>query len=187
MLFCKRLKIRLTRAGTLKLIKIIKYLELRVSSVRIKGYHALKWSTCSYSNTEQWYSIVTRQIVCVGFKLIVHGGTGVGGLVVVSPRPHQLKLSWVNLLQSIGSSHLAEFTGCETAHQVPCGQLCKTQVHVKTACAIPRGMPCNYSIKSLSLVPACVVYVVERRVWRSDAVNVPQRILTAEQKEALRQ
>ena len=58
---------------------------------------------------------------------------------------------------------------------------------MKTACAIPHGMPCNYSIMSLSLVPACVVYVVERRVWRSDAVYVPQRILTAEQKEALRQ
>ena len=45
--------------------------------------HALKWSTCSYSNTEQLlqYSIVTRQRTSVSFKLVVRSGTGSDGLV----------------------------------------------------------------------------------------------------------
>ena len=50
--------------------------------IRIKGCHALKWGTC---NTEQQYSIVVRQRTSVGFKLVVHGGTGAGGLVVPLP------------------------------------------------------------------------------------------------------
>ena len=32
-------------------------IELHACSVRIKGRHALKWGTCSNSNTEQQYSI----------------------------------------------------------------------------------------------------------------------------------
>ena len=35
----------------------IEFLELYACAVRIKGRHALKWSTCSNSNTEQQYSI----------------------------------------------------------------------------------------------------------------------------------
>ena len=62
---------------------MIEFLELRACSVRIKGRHALKWGTCSYSNTEQQYSIhvVARQRTSVGFKLAVRGDTGAGGLV----------------------------------------------------------------------------------------------------------
>ena len=36
---------------------MIEFLELHTCSVRIKGRHALKWGTCSNSNTEQQYSI----------------------------------------------------------------------------------------------------------------------------------
>ena len=36
---------------------MIEYLELHACSVRIKGRHALKWGTCSNSNTEQQHSI----------------------------------------------------------------------------------------------------------------------------------
>ena len=36
---------------------MIEFLELHACSVRIKGRHALKWGTCSNSNTEQQYSI----------------------------------------------------------------------------------------------------------------------------------
>ena len=64
---------------------MIKFLELCACSVRIKGRHALKWGTCSYSNTEQQYSIMARQRTSVGFKLAVHGDTGEGGLVVPLP------------------------------------------------------------------------------------------------------
>ena len=66
---------------------MIEFLELRACSVRIKGRHALKWGTCSYSNTEQLFSIVARQrtSVRVGFKLVVHGNTGAGGLVAPLP------------------------------------------------------------------------------------------------------
>ena len=59
---------------------MIEFLELRACSVRIKGRQALKWGTCSYSNTEQ-YSIVVRQRTSVDFKLAVRGDTGAGGLV----------------------------------------------------------------------------------------------------------
>ena len=53
--------------------------------MRIKGRHALKWGTCSYSNTEKLYSIVARQRASVGFKLAVRGDTGAGGLVAPLP------------------------------------------------------------------------------------------------------
>ena len=62
---------------------MIKFLDLRTCSVRIKGCHALKWGTCSYSNTEQQYTIVARQRTSVRFKLAVRtmrGDTGAGGL-----------------------------------------------------------------------------------------------------------
>ena len=36
---------------------MIEFLKLRACLVRIKGRHALKWGTCSNSNTEQQYSI----------------------------------------------------------------------------------------------------------------------------------
>ena len=36
---------------------MIEFLELHACSVRSKGRHALKWGTCSNSNTEQKYSI----------------------------------------------------------------------------------------------------------------------------------
>ena len=36
---------------------MIEFLELHACSVRFKGRHALKWGTCSNSNTEQQYSI----------------------------------------------------------------------------------------------------------------------------------
>ena len=60
---------------------IVEFLELCACSVRNKGRHALKWGTCSYSNTEQQYCIVARQRTNVGFKLAIRGDTGAGGLV----------------------------------------------------------------------------------------------------------
>ena len=64
---------------------MIEYLELHACSVRIKGRHALKWGTCSNSNTEQQYSIVARPRTSVGFKLAVSGDSGAGGLVAPLP------------------------------------------------------------------------------------------------------
>ena len=64
---------------------MIEFLKLRACLVRIKGRHALKWGMCSYSNTEQQYSIVARQRTSVGFKLAVLGDTGAGGLVAPLP------------------------------------------------------------------------------------------------------
>ena len=68
---------------------MIEFLELYACSVRIKGRHALKWGTCSNSNTEQQYSIhpctVARQRTSVGFKLAVRGDSGAGGLVAPLP------------------------------------------------------------------------------------------------------
>ena len=67
---------------------MIQFLQLRACSVRIKGRHALKWGTCSNSNTEQQYSIQwqgVRQKTSVGFKLAVRGDSGAGG--VVAPLP----------------------------------------------------------------------------------------------------
>ena len=63
---------------------MIEFLELHACSVRIKGRHALKWGTCSNSNTEQQYT-VARQRTSVGFKLAVRGDSGVGGLVAPLP------------------------------------------------------------------------------------------------------
>ena len=64
---------------------MIEFLELHACSVRIKGRHALKWGTCSNSNTEQLYSTVARQRTSVGFKLAVRGDSGADGLVVPLP------------------------------------------------------------------------------------------------------
>ena len=63
---------------------MIEFLELHACLVRIKGRHALKWGTCSNSNTEQQYTqydTVARQRTSVGFKLAVRGDSGAGGLV----------------------------------------------------------------------------------------------------------
>ena len=62
---------------------MIEFLELHACSVRINGRHALKWGTCSNSNTEQY--TVARQRTSVGFKLAVRGDSGVGGLVAPLP------------------------------------------------------------------------------------------------------
>ena len=70
---------------------MIEFPELHACSVRIKGRHALKWGTCSNSNTEQQYSIqwpstvAARQRTSVGFKLAVRGDSGAGGLVAPLP------------------------------------------------------------------------------------------------------
>ena len=70
---------------------MIEFLDPHTCSVRIKGRHALKWGTCSNSNTEQQYSIpsvqytVARQRTSVGFKLAVRGDSGAGGLVAPLP------------------------------------------------------------------------------------------------------
>ena len=70
---------------------MIEFLELRACSVRIKGCHALKWGTCSNSNTEQQYTRTvqwpgkTVQRTSVGFKLAVRGDSGAGGLVAPLP------------------------------------------------------------------------------------------------------
>ena len=60
---------------------MIEFLELYACSVRIKGRHALKWGTCSNSNTKQQYSIQwqDRSRTSVGFKLAVRGDSGAGG------------------------------------------------------------------------------------------------------------
>ena len=60
---------------------MIEFLKLRACSVRIKSRHALKRGQCSYSNTEQQYSIVARQKTSVRLKLAVRSDTGAGGLV----------------------------------------------------------------------------------------------------------
>ena len=67
---------------------MIEFLELHACSVRIKGRHALRWGTCSTSNTEleQQYSIQWQgQRTSVGFKLAVRGDSGAGGLVAPLP------------------------------------------------------------------------------------------------------
>ena len=64
---------------------MIDFLKLRACSERIKGRHALKWGTCSYSNTEQQSGIAARQRTSIGFKLAVRGDTGAGGLVAPLP------------------------------------------------------------------------------------------------------
>ena len=66
---------------------MIEFLELHACSVRIKGRHALKWGTCSNSNTEQQYMqyTVARQRTSVGLKLAVRGDSGAGSLVAPLP------------------------------------------------------------------------------------------------------
>ena len=69
---------------------MIDFLELHACSVRIKGHHALKWGTCSNSNTEQQYSIEPREQyrterTSVGLKLAVRGDSRAGGLVAPLP------------------------------------------------------------------------------------------------------
>ena len=68
---------------------MIEFLELHACSVRINGRHALKWGTCSNSNTEQQYSTqlatVARQRARVGFKLAALGDSRAGGLVAPLP------------------------------------------------------------------------------------------------------
>ena len=66
---------------------MIEFLELHACSVRIKGRHALKWGTCSNSNTVQNSSTVysERQRTSVGFKLAVRGDSGADGLVAPLP------------------------------------------------------------------------------------------------------
>ena len=61
------------------------FLEQCACLVRIRGRHALKWGMCSYSNTEQQYSIQWQERTSVGFKLLVRGDSGAGGLVVPLP------------------------------------------------------------------------------------------------------
>ena len=63
---------------------MIEFLELHACSVRIKGRHALKWATCSNSNTEQQYSIQWQDRE-QAFKLAVHGDSGAGGLIASLP------------------------------------------------------------------------------------------------------
>ena len=64
---------------------MIEFLELCACSVRIKGHHAFKLGTCSYRNIAKRYSIVARQRINVGFKLMVRGDTGAGDLVAPPP------------------------------------------------------------------------------------------------------
>ena len=67
-------------------LPMTKFLELHACSVRIKGHPTHKWGTCSSSNTEKHYiCIVARQRTSIGFKLVVRGETGAGGLVAPLP------------------------------------------------------------------------------------------------------
>ena len=67
---------------------MIEFLELYACSVRIKGRHALKWGTCSNSNTEQQYSIhsgKTENKRWFQASSTVRGDSGAGGLVAPLP------------------------------------------------------------------------------------------------------
>ena len=67
---------------------MIAFLELRTCSVTIKGCRDLKWGTCSYSNTEQQYSIVARQreqALVQAKGTYVLGDTGADDLVAPLP------------------------------------------------------------------------------------------------------
>ena len=67
---------------------MIEFLELHACSVRIKGRHALKWGTCSNSNTKQQYNIQLHSGKTENkrwFKLAVRGDSGAGGLVAPLP------------------------------------------------------------------------------------------------------
>ena len=59
--------------------------EISEATCMLKDCHTLKWGTCSYSNTEQQYSIITRQRTSIGFELAVRDGTEAGGLVAPLP------------------------------------------------------------------------------------------------------
>ena len=85
---------------------MFEFLELYACSVRIKGRHALKWGTCSNSNTEQHavQYTVARQRTSVGFKLEVRGDSGAGGLVAPLPCTAYL-------------SKLAKLLGCSLSQQ----------------------------------------------------------------------
>ena len=52
-----------------------------------QGRHALKWGTCSNSNTEQQYSIQwqDREQALVSSYVAVRGDSGAGGLVAPLP------------------------------------------------------------------------------------------------------
>ena len=72
---------------------MIEFLELHACSVRIKGRHALKWGTCSNSNTEQQYSTQWQdREQAVGFKLAVRGDSGADGLVAPLPLVSQYSI-----------------------------------------------------------------------------------------------
>ena len=66
---------------------MIEFLELYACLVRIKGRHALKWGTCSNSNSHRTavQYTVARQRTSVGFKLAVRGDSGAGGLIAPLP------------------------------------------------------------------------------------------------------
>ena len=79
---------------------MIEFLELHACLVRIKGRHALKWGTCSNSNTEQY--TVARQRTSVGFKLAVRDDSGAGG------GSCQIYGSTVQLVGGVVTSHLVD-------------------------------------------------------------------------------
>ena len=61
---------------------MIEFLELHACSVRIKGRHALKWGTCSNSNSTVYSGKTENKC---WFKLAVRGDSGAGGLVAPLP------------------------------------------------------------------------------------------------------
>ena len=87
--------------------------------------------TCSYSNTEQQYSIVARQRTSVRFKLAVRGDTEAGGLAAPLPcKIYFCKLRSYIVWQfpataSVGLVHLYSY------HSVACFRtyLARTRVH----------------------------------------------------------
>ena len=65
---------------------MIEFLEVRACLVRIKGRHALKWGTCSNSNTEQLYSgMAENKRWFQASGTAVRGDSGAGGLVAPLP------------------------------------------------------------------------------------------------------
>ena len=68
---------------------MIEFLELHACSVRTKGRHALKWGTCSNSNTEQQYSIYIYSSKTENKRWFqasgIRGDSGAGGLVAPLP------------------------------------------------------------------------------------------------------
>ena len=92
-LFSERFENAADTIGTLPrcwtLPPMIRFLELRACSVRIKGLLALKWGTCSYSNTKTVeYSASGKTENKCWFQAsgtYVRGDTGAGGLVAPLP------------------------------------------------------------------------------------------------------